>query len=116
MSRLIDKLSAYGADVQGIMERFLNDEELYINCLNTFFEDESFDALGVSIKNKHYEEAFNYAHTLKGVSGNMGLTPLYNFIVVLVESLRGNYYSQIDEQYSDVINEYNRSKNFFCSK
>lgn len=116
MSKLIEKLSEYGADVQGIMERFLKDEELYKNCINTFYKDTSFDDLGVSIKSQQYDTAFNYAHTLKGVSGNMGLTPLYNYIVILVESLRSKDYSKVKEQYDDVMNEYRRSKIIFYRK
>lgn len=116
MSILIKKLLDYGADTQGIMERFIKDEDLYKSCITTFYEDTSFEDLGCAISNKQYDVAFNYAHSLKGVSGNMGLTPLYNLIVILVEALRSKDYSQIDKHYSDVMIEYNKSKDFFCSK
>jgi len=115
MSILIKKLLDYGADIQGIMERFLKDEDLYKSCITTFYEDSGFQDLGICISNKQYDAAFNYAHSLKGVSGNMGLTPLYNLIVVLVEALRNKDYSQIDRQYADVMIEYKRSKDFFYS-
>ena len=32
--------------------------------------------------------AFEAAHTLKGVTGNMGLTPLYDAVCTIVEPLR----------------------------
>lgn len=116
MSRLIEKLTEYGADITGILERFLEDEELYESCIETFYSDTGFNNLGIAILNKQYDAAFNYAHTLKGVTGNMGLTPLYNSIVVLVEALRNKDYSQVEMQYTDMMKEYNKSKDFFFSK
>lgn len=115
MSRLIEKLTEYGADIPGILERFLEDEELYASCIETFYADTGFNDLGIAIINKQYEDAFNYAHTLKGVAGNMGLTPLYNSIVILVESLRYKDYLKIEEQYDSIMKEYFKSKNLFCS-
>ena len=116
MSKLIHLLSEYGADISGITERFLNDEQLYKNCIHAFYGDSAFSSLGISIKTGNYDDAFNYAHTLKGVSGNMGLIPLYNFIADLVESLRSKDYSQVDYQYQKVMNEYKRSKDLLYNK
>ena len=68
-----DALSAYGVDLNEVMERFVNDEELYYECLNTFIDDPSFDGLHNALLEKEYEAAFHHAHTLKGVAGNLGL-------------------------------------------
>lgn len=116
MSKLIKLLSEYGADVPGIMERFLNDEDLYNSCIHAFYEDNTFNDLGISIETANYDDAFNYAHTLKGITGNMGLVPLYNLIVILVESLRSRDYSQINFQYKKIMDEYNKSKDLFYNK
>ena len=88
MSQLTDRLSSYGVDVKETMERFVQDEDLYVDCLKEFKNDPAFGELGVAIENKQYEHAFDQAHTLKGVAGNMGLTPLFTVICNIVEPLR----------------------------
>ena len=80
MSILLEKLENYGADVNGAMSRFLKDEELYAVCLSAFESDEGFAELGEALKNQDYQQAFDAAHTIKGVAGNLGLTPLFEAI------------------------------------
>lgn len=36
MSDFLNKLTAYGADVNGAMSRLLDDEELYSSCVDSF--------------------------------------------------------------------------------
>ena len=44
--------------------------------------------LGGALASGDTAKAFEAAHTLKGVTGNMGLTPLYAALCTLVEPLR----------------------------
>ncbi|MCR5102824.1 MAG: Hpt domain-containing protein, partial [Butyrivibrio sp.] len=37
---------------------------------------------------KNYDEAFNVAHAIKGVAGNLALTPLFDEISDMTEHLR----------------------------
>lgn len=103
MSELQKKLANYGVNFAVVMERFVDDEELYESCLAMFLEDETCQHLGEAIKNGQYDEAFNYAHTLKGVVGNLGLTPLYDVICNIVEPLRMHDYSDLDNQYKAIM-------------
>lgn len=41
-----------------------------------------------ALESKDYSKAFDCAHTLKGVCGNLGLTPMYEIICRVVEALR----------------------------
>lgn len=110
-SVLLDQLSKWGCDVPGAMERFLDDEDLYLSCLDIFAEDENFAKLRQSLDSKNYTDAFDSAHTLKGVSGNLGLSPLYQAVVEIVEPLRSKDYSNLEAQYSKVINKYDEFMN-----
>lgn len=103
MEDKMNQLREYGADVDGALERFVDDTELYVQCLNAFEEEEAFALLGEAIKNQQYEEAFNQAHTLKGVAGNLGLTPLFDAICEIVEPLRAKDYSNLDAQYKAIM-------------
>lgn len=102
MSELTERLAARGADMTGAMERFLGDEALFAECYQMFLEDPVFDALDDALEKKDYTAAFNAAHTRKGVSGNLGLTPIYRAACELVESLRRQDTSKLAAQYRAV--------------
>ncbi|MDD3401766.1 MAG: Hpt domain-containing protein [Hespellia sp.] len=108
MSELLDRCRAYGADVDATMERLVNDEELFEMCLAQFSEDAGFAELRTAIEAKDYHAAFEHAHALKGVAGNLGLTPLFEAISVLVEALRVDDYSHVEAQYQAILDEQGR--------
>lgn len=85
---LLEELRNWGCDIDGALERFIGDEELYITCLYTVLADKAFGGLGEALGAGQVREAFEYAHTLKGVLANMGLTPMYDITVRIVEPLR----------------------------
>ena len=99
MNVLCTKLENWGCDISGAMRRFLNDEELYASCLGTMLADESFDLLDKAIQEKNITKAFDAAHSLKGTLGNMGLTPMYEIIIQIVEPLRDGKLDGIAEKY-----------------
>lgn len=88
MNAVIEKLRIWGCDIDGAMNRMLNDEEFYMECLNTIPQEPSFEELEKSLKEKDLQKAFEHAHTLKGVLGNVGLTPMYKKSTEIVEPLR----------------------------
>lgn len=67
---------AIGADYEEIMGR-LRKEERIQKFLLKFLDDKSYELLGTALAQGNMEEAFRAAHTLKGVSQNLSLTPLY---------------------------------------
>lgn len=85
---LLEELKKWGCDIDGALERFVGDEELYKTCLYTVLDDKAFAGLGEALHNNQVKEAFDHAHTLKGVLANMGLTPMYDITVQIVEPLR----------------------------
>lgn len=107
---LMKKLAAYGADTQGVMERFLGDAELFETCLDLFLADSNFERLGEALEGADYQKAFEAAHGLKGVAGNLGLTPAYNAICEIVEALRTERYEQLDRLYQRVMDEFEKVK------
>ncbi|MEG1687116.1 MAG: Hpt domain-containing protein [Angelakisella sp.] len=110
MDRMLEQLKEYGADIDGAMGRFLGDVELYKTCFATFLKDESFGKLGESLEQADYEKAFEHAHTLKGITGNMGLTPLYQVICRMVEVLREKKCTGLQADYAEIVAQLNRLK------
>ena len=105
MSSFTEKFAAYGADVEGVMDRFMEDEELLLSCLDQFVEEDEIPALKESLEKQDYSQAFEIAHAMKGVTGNLGLTPLYTATCELVESLRAHVYDHVEEQFETVRNK-----------
>lgn len=105
MSELSEKMESYGIDVAETMERFVEDEDLYVECLHEYLDNPDFTLLGEAINAKDYSKAFDRAHTLKGVAGNMGLTTLFKIICNIVEPLRVHDYSDLDAEYAEVMRE-----------
>lgn len=89
MSQLIDRLRAAGADMDGALERLVGDEELFETCFQMFLEDPAFPELQAALDQADYTGAFNAAHTIKGVAGNLGLTAVFDAANGLVTPLRG---------------------------
>lgn len=103
-------LREMGCDMEETMERFMDDQEFYVECFHKFIEDKELEALGKMIESGDIEESFAQAHTLKGTLGNLGLTPLYNQMAVIVEFLRKGDMKQALEQYQPLMREWERYK------
>lgn len=108
MDELIKKLGDYGTDIEGAMERFIEDEELYISCFKEFLKDETFAQLNTAVKEKDYSVIIDAAHTLKGVAGNLGLKPIFNALSELVLDMRNEKYGEIENTYKKIDEEYQK--------
>jgi len=97
MSELLkQKLKENGADVEGTMHRFMNNDALFLKFILKFKDDQNYAILKKHLDEKNYEEAFKAAHTLKGVSANLGLNPIYERASAVTELLRGKEASEVD--------------------
>lgn len=105
MSQFTDTLTAYGVNLEEIMDRFVDDIDLYKDCLIQFSQDPSFYALKKAINEKNYTEAFDQAHTMKGVSANLGLVKLYDAICEIVEPLRHQDYANLLSKYQAIMDQ-----------
>lgn len=78
-----------GANYDDACARLMGGEMLARFALK-FLDDESMDKLEAAMAAGDAEGAFMAAHTLKGVSQNLGFDNLYEPAVVVTEALRGN--------------------------
>jgi len=85
----IDALRAYGARVDEGMARCLNNEAFYLRMVGMALSDANFDALRAAMDAGDAQTAFEAAHALKGSTGNVSLTPIYEPVCRLTELLRG---------------------------
>lgn len=84
----IEKLRAFGADVDEALNRCMNNEAFYLRLVDKAMRDPAFDRLNEAVNAGDLDRAFEIAHALKGVMGNLSLTPLTKPIVEITELLR----------------------------
>lgn len=82
------RLEAAGIDVDDALGRFLQNEALMMKFLGRFPADTSFSRLQEAMARGDAAQAFEAAHTLKGVAGNLSLKRLYEALTPMVEELR----------------------------
>lgn len=92
------ELEKNGADVKNTLDRFMGRQEMYVKFLNKYVDSPECQGLIDSIDKGEYEEAFKFAHTLKGVAGNLGLTPIQDLASDITELLRGKEEPEIDKE------------------
>ena len=103
MDKIFSALEAWGCDVEGALERFLDDKDLYMTCLETVITDSNFDKLGAALVEESVLDAFDYSHTLKGVFANLGLTPMFAIVETIVEPLRGGSAHDLWSAYEELL-------------
>ena len=103
---LKSELTAVGVDYDSALERFMGKENLYQKFLIKFLDDKNFQSLGKALKDKDIEEAFKCAHTIKGLSGNLGLNKLSDSVVPLVEALRAGNLKGTDDMFAELKKVY----------
>ena len=100
----IEKLREYGANVEEGLGRCMNNEGFYLRLVGMALQDKNFDTLDQALQAGDEAAAFEAAHALKGVLGNLSLTPLFAPASALTEELRGRsgadyqaYFEQVRE-------------------
>lgn len=97
----LEALREFGANVDEGIARCAGSEALYLRLVGTIFGEKSFDGLQEAVQKEDYKAAFEYAHALKGVLGNLSLPPLYEPVAELTELLRpqtpGDYAQRVTE-------------------
>ena len=97
----IEALKEAGADVEAGLKRCLGKEDFYLRLVKMGLENENFELLKEPLNQKDFDRAFELCHSLKGVTGNLSLTPLYDLVCSLTEMLR----SKIDTDYTEIYNQ-----------
>ena len=90
------QLEENGADVEATLKRFMGNDAIYQKFLGKFPADPNYTNLGSNIEAGAFEEAYKCAHALKGVVGNLGLTPIFDKVSDLVEELRNKASDEVD--------------------
>lgn len=97
-------------DYEGTLDRLGGNPSLLKKFLIKFSHDSVEEMIRKNVDAGQLEEIFQYAHTLKGVSGNLGLSQLYIQCEKMVSDIREgkndtyqNNFLLLDKEYQKVI-------------
>ncbi len=100
---LIKELSELGVNIEEALERFMNNQQLYERMLGKFPAAARDAQLTVYFESGDYEAAERNAHNLKGVTGNLSITPLFNAYTEIVALLRTGEYAKAKEVLEETL-------------
>lgn len=113
---LMKELTELGVDTGEAMDRFMGNSVLYEKMLKKFPKAVEDSPVLAYARSEDYETAASNAHALKGVTGNLSLTPLYDRYTKIVDMYRESNFEQanalldetveIQQKILDVINKY----------
>lgn len=84
----LSDLKAYGANTEDGLRRCMNNEGFYLRLVKMIPGDPNFQKLFDALDAGDTSAAFAAAHSLKGSTGNLALTPINAPVVELTELLR----------------------------
>ncbi len=94
-------------DIAIAIRQMDNDEQLYSEMADLFLQghQQDMDRMRELCEQKNYPEAGRIAHTLKGLSGTLGLTRLHQAILTLDLTLRSEDYGTVEAELLSVQTE-----------
>lgn len=111
-----EKLVNAGYDVDGALARFVNNEMLFMTFLKKVPGDAHFDAILPDVEGGNFDEAHKNAHAIKGVVGNLGMTPVFDASADLCVALKaGTDPADIRAKYDTFAEEYKKASEIINS-
>lgn len=100
------QLTAAGVDVNSALERFMGNEDLLERFLKKFPQDGNYQKFCAAMEAGDWETALTASHTLKGVCGNLSITPLFDLLTNQVAALRADDWQSAKERMQQIAKAY----------
>ncbi len=100
----LEELKNQGADTETGLSRCVGKEDLYLKLVNMGLNDAKFEELKTALAENDLTHSFELCHALKGVIGNLALTPLYEALSQMTEKLRNKEAADYSSLYSEILN------------
>lgn len=99
----LEGLKNFGANTDEGLGRCMGNEALYIRLIGMLAGEANFDKLKEAVDAGDLKAAFEAAHALKGVLGNLSLTPIYEPANELTELLRAEKEADYSAYVSEIL-------------
>ena len=100
-------------DINGSYEdaiAIMMNEMLIAKMLGKFMANNAFDEIISDYEKKDYRSLFAAAHSYKGVTGNLALTPLYELSCIITEATRNSDNVNLDKEIAELKSVYSLIK------
>lgn len=87
---MLDDLKTLGVNTDGALQRFMGKSAIYEKMLGKLAATVDNAPVLSAFEAGDYKTALESAHTLKGVMGNLSVTPLYEGYTKIVDLLRAD--------------------------
>lgn len=81
-------------DMETGLSRIRGNKKIYAKMLNLFLKSDEFAKFEESISLKDYQKASDVSHAIKGMTGNLSLTKLFDDSSKLMVQLKDNIYDE----------------------
>ena len=99
----IAQLEEFGVNTKEGLTRCMNNEKFYFGMLKMGLGNDSFEKLESALAAGNLEDTFEAAHALKGVLGNLALTPIYKPLAEMTEMLRAKKTADYVSMYAPIL-------------
>ena len=106
----VEALREYGANVEEGLSRCFNKEDFYIKLVSIALKDENVSKLDEALKAGDLSAAFEAAHALKGMLGNLSLAPLFAPVAEVTELLRSRQDADYESYMAQIRMQWDRLK------
>lgn len=104
----LEMLKSIDIDIENTLYRFGNNKKLLEKFIRKFSEEKTFEDLTNAVRDKNYNEIEACAHTLKGVSANLGFKQLSECCNTVVWDVRKGDYNKVGSDFDNLAAEYQK--------
>ncbi len=94
---LLEELKTLGVDTEEALQRMGGNRSLYERMLVKFLDMMQKNPISPDFSGEDYADVTEAVHTVKGVTGNLSITPLFEAYSKMVELFRGKEPEQARE-------------------
>lgn len=95
-------------DEKTLLNRFSGNRALMERFIRKFSQDQTYTELCEAKRADNADGMLRAAHTLKGITGNLGMDSLYRLCSRMVEDLRAGHMEHLEERFASIQQEYER--------
>ncbi len=99
-----EELKDLGVDVEEGLERVLDDEPLYETMLGMYIDRVDSNPIAMEdFEGENLDELIGRVHMLKGLTGNLAMTPLFAGYLQILDLLRTSHPKEAAKEYERIL-------------
>lgn len=105
----IQQLKSAGINYEDVYNRMMGNEELVERFMLKFLEDTTIQKVIEDFEHQDMVELEKSSHTLKGISGNLGMKALFETSAQMVNHIRLAQFTSLSQDYADLMQVYEKT-------